>query len=80
MPKATLTVQASNNLLLTFNDTLYQKTVNENDLYIQIFGSSLYYNFNWNASFISSTQVKVEMEIITALEGNQDELVILEFL
>lgn len=75
MPDATLTILSSNDLLIKFNDTLYEVGISENDLNIRIFGSSLYYNFNWTAEFIEKTSVQVYMNIQTKIYGGESVLV-----
>lgn len=78
MPKANLTVDVDNSLLIKFNDTITRFEISSDDLIIQIYGSQRNYKFNWTANFISDSSVLIELVIISSISG-YDEIVNVEF-
>lgn len=75
MPDATLTVLQTNDLLIRFNDTISETTISNNDLNIRIYGSSLYYVFNWTAEYMDKSSVQVYMNIQSKIYGGESILV-----
>lgn len=73
-------VDSSNNLILTFNDTMNEVQINSTDLYISIYGPESSYDFTWSAYYLSETQVYVVLNINTYLIGSKSEQIGVEFL
>ena len=55
---------SNNDLLITFNDTIVNVAITDNDLYISIYGPLSSYSFSWTATFQTSTTIYVNMNII----------------
>ena len=54
---------SNNDLLITFNDTIVNVAITDNDLYISIYGPLSSYSFSWTAAFQTSTTIYVNMNI-----------------
>ena len=67
---------SNNDLLITFNDTIVNGAITDNDLYISIYGPLSSYSFSWNATFQTSTTIYVNMNIIDEITGNGEEVYI----
>ena len=76
MPTATLKVMSNNDLLITFNDTIANVAITDNDLYISIYGPLSSYSFSWTATFQTSTTIYVNMNIISEITGNGEKVYI----
>ena len=48
---------SNNDLLITFNDTIANVAITDNDLYISIYGPLSSYSFSWTATFQTSTTI-----------------------
>lgn len=79
MPLAALTITQQNNLILTFNDTLFIVDIDSNDLYIRIYGTLLEYEFTWDAAYIDDKTVGVTMTYKNSFVGGNTELIVVEF-
>lgn len=78
MPMANLTVEDGNDLRLKFNDSITNFGIGQEDIYIQIYGSSRSYEFTWTAEFVSSDEVLIDMNIVSPISGTE-EIVAVEF-
>ena len=76
MPTATLKVLPNNDLLITFNDTIANVSITDNDLYISIYGQLSSYSFSWTAIFQTPTTIYVSMNIISEIAGNGEKVYI----
>ena len=79
MPISTLTVLPNNDLELNFNDTMVETTIESSDLYIRVYGPEDEYNFDYTAEYTDNTTVIVYMNFQTSIQGNLNELIVLEF-
>ena len=75
-----MSITSENNLILAFNDTLVITNITENDLYINIYGSEVSYNFSWTAYYTDSSTVLIETNIRSEIFGGNNEIIVLEFL
>ena len=76
MPTATLKVMTNNDLLVTFNDTIANVAITDNDLYISIYGPLSSYSFSWTAAFQTPTTIYVSMNITGEITGNGEKVYI----
>ena len=79
MPSAVIQVLDTNDLIIVFNDTLYEMAIDSTDMNIQIFGPESSYSLSWTASYQDSSSVFVNMNIKSSLVGNNQEIVEIEF-
>ena len=73
-------ILTGNDLELTFNDTLSIVEIPSTSLYISIYGPESSYEFTWTAEYTSSTTVYVDLTIDTQTIGEDNEIIVLEFL
>jgi hypothetical protein len=74
MPIATLKVMSTNNLEVSFNDTLDLVSITNVDIYIAIYGSETSYSFTWNAYFFDAKTVIVNMQISSYISGSNEKV------
>lgn len=58
---------------------MYIVNITQDDLYIRIYGSQLSYNFEWTASYSDSSTVEVDVTISSAILGDKNEVIVVEF-
>ena len=66
----------NNDLLITFNDTIANVTITDNDLYISIYGPLSSYSFSWTAAFQTPTTIYVNMNITDEITDNGEKVYI----
>jgi hypothetical protein len=74
MPTATLKVMSTNNLEVSFNDTLDLVSITNVDIYIAIYGSETSYTFTWSAYFLDAKTVIVNMQISSYISGSNEKV------
>lgn len=80
MPVASMEVQENNDLLITFNDTMIQETLEYSDLSVRVYGSEDTYSLTWTCKYTSNTTMLVNTDITSVLIGDKSETVIVEFI
>ena len=80
MPTATLSVTSKNDLILTFNDTMINATIDNSDLYVQTYGPELNYTFTWTAEYRDENSVYIDTSFTSQLVGEDTEEIVVEFI
>mmetsp|Transcript_41597 Transcript_41597/g.48010 ORF Transcript_41597/g.48010 Transcript_41597/m.48010 type:complete len:304 (-) Transcript_41597:430-1341(-) len=79
MPTAKMTVLSNNDLIITFNDTLFINTIEQSDLSLKVYGPEASYSFTWTAIFDSNSSVYINNEFLSSLQGSNQEQIVLSF-